>query len=345
MKRALWICVFLVNFVCCKGFAETPPCSLVYVHIGPQLPTYLSVAIAQARHFNANIPIYLLGNSAALANYDYRQHKIHLVPLESLNPTENHKRFKNHTSMNHDFWRYALERFLYLDDFIHQHGLNNVFHTENDVMLYFDLTEKLPIFQENYNGMIATVFDCDERSVPSFVYISNAIPSEKFAEFISVKGLNGSTDMTLLYEFKERYYKTFSDHLPILIPEYAKQRELKSLAKRIAKSPNPFINNIDKFQIIFDAAAIGQFFGGIDPILGNKGPGFVGELSVFLTHLCTYEWRQDIHGRWIPYISFGGTTYPIANLHIHCKNLQAFYSLNQNFFPLPTRAYSSLPME
>jgi hypothetical protein len=316
----------------------------VYVHIGPKLPAYLPIAIAQARLFNHEVPIYLLAELAALTDYDSKKEKVHLIPLESLTLSENHEKFRC-LATSKGFWRYALERFLYLDDFIHQYELVNVFHTENDVMIYFNLREKLPIFQECYQGMIATVFDCDERSVPSFVYISNANPSKKFAEFISAEGLNGATDMALLFEFKERYYKTLSDHLPILIPAYAKERPLKNLAKRTAKSSDPYVNNIEKFGLIFDAAAVGQFLGGIDPILDNKGPGFVGELSVFLTHLCTYEWKKDENGRWVPYISYGGVTYPLANLHIHCKNLSAFYSLNPNHFPLPTRAYSSLPME
>lgn len=342
MKKIFCILAFLINLTCV--YAKDSPCSLVYVHIGPKLPSYLPVAIAQARLFNSEIPIYLLASSAAITNYDSEDENVHLVSLESLILSKNHKLFKLRAK-SEGFWRYTLERFFYLDDFIHQYDLKNVFHIENDVMLYFDLGEKLPIFQECYKGMIASVFDCDERCVPSFVYISNPNPSEKLVEYISIKGLNGATDMTLLYEFKEKYYKVLGDHLPILIPSYAEDWQLKNLSGRTAKSAVPYTNSLEKFKLIFDAAAIGQFLGGIDPILGNKGPGFVGELSVFLTHRCSYEWKKDSNERWVPYISYGKETYPIANLHIHCKNLAAFYSLNKDFYPLPTRAYSSLPLE
>ena len=347
MQRAFWSIICFFIFINCKINAEITnrhSHSLVYVHIGPDLPSYLPIAIAQARLFNPDTPIYLIANSSAMSNYDCEDQKIHLVPIELLIPTKSHKKFKDRAKSN-GFWRYTLERFLYLDDFIQQYKLNNVFHAENDVMIYFNLEEKLHVFQECYPKMIATTFDCDERSVPSFVYISDPMPSKQFAKYIAINGLNGANDMSLLFDFKEKYYKKFGDHLPILIPAYVENRSLINLANRTAKNVAPFINNIEKFQLIFDAAAIGQFLGGIDPILGNKGPGFIAELSVFLTHHCTYQWKMDEKRRWVPHISYGGVTYPIANLHIHCKNLRAFYSLNQNFYPLPTQVWSSLPFE
>lgn len=347
MYKIFCLIICLITTICCKANAETKnreSHSLVYVHLGSKLPSYLQIAIAQARLFNPDTPIYLIADSSAISDYDYEEQKVRLVPTKSLTLTQSHQNFKKYAKSN-GFWRYTLERFLYLDDFIQQYGLNNVFHTENDVMIYFNLEEKLPVFQECYPKMIATAFDCDERSVPSFVYISDAMPSKQLAKYIAENGLNGANDMALLYEFKEKHYKKFGDHLPILIPAYAKKRSLTNLSKRTAKSAAPFMNCIEKFQLIFDAAAIGQFLGGIDPILGNKGPGFIAELSVFLTHHCTYQWKMDEKGRWVPYISYGGVTYPIANLHIHCKNLRVFYSLNRNFYPIPTHVWSSLPFE
>jgi len=339
--------IFLISFFCGKIYTDevsNQSSSLVYVHIGPKLPVYLPIAIKQARLFNPELTIYLLAESNALSEFDFTKEEIKLISLESIHLSRSHKIF-NRLATTKGFWRYTLERFLYLDDFIQQYGLRNVFHTENDVMIYFDLLEKVPLFEECYKGMIATVFDCDERSVPSFVYIYDSHPSSKFANFISKKGLKGANDMYLLFEFKEKYYKLLADHLPILIPEYAKERSLTNLSKKTAKSPIPFVNNIERLGLIFDAAAIGQFLGGIDPILGNRGPGFVGELSVFLSHFCTYEWKLDECKRWIPYISYAGETYPIANLHIHCKDLSSFSSSNTSFFPLPKNVYSSLPMD
>lgn len=317
--------------------------SLAYVHIGKQLPKYLPTAIAQARLFNPDCPIFLLSSSEAISSYDCTTQNVIPVPFESLTIGSDHQYFMNCTELS-GLWRYAIERFLYLNEFVQQYGLKNVFHTENDVMLYFDLATKLSVFQENYKGMIATVFDCDERSVPSFVYVSDGIPMAQFAHYAAIHGCRNTNDMELLGRFKDDHYKTFCDHLPILIPSYAQDRPLTNLSKRTARSPLPYSNHLDKFQLIFDAAALGQFFGGIDPILANSRSGFIAELSVFLTYYFKYVWEKDAKGRLIPYISYKNETYPIANLHIHCKNLEAFYSLNSEPLPIPTSFWSSLPL-
>lgn len=323
---------------------EISPCSLVYVHIGDTIPSYLETSIAQARLFNPTIPIYVIGNSHALANIDFSEHTVVLIHIESLHLTEFHKTFIEKATSN-GLWRYALERFLYIDDMIQQYNLKNVFHLENDVTIYFDLNEKLPVFEECYFNMIAAVFDCDDRCIPSFVYFSNRIPSKKWAEYISKNGLEGTNDMELFSKFKNFYNNKYANHLPILIPSYSKDRPLFNLLKQKANSVQPYIRHLDKFQLIFDAAAIGQFFGGVDPVHGKYNTGFINERCIFNPSYFNYEWKKDNENRWIPYISYGEKTYPIANLHIHCKNLQKFYSLNDEPPSVPTSFWSVAPLE
>ncbi len=79
--------------------------------------------------------------------------------------TTEHEEFQKKTKLDdksrEGFWRYTSERFLYLNDFINQFQLNNVFHLEYDNMLYVDLEELLPIFENKYSGIGAT-FDNDQ---------------------------------------------------------------------------------------------------------------------------------------------------------------------------------------
>lgn len=339
--------LFLLFFIIFSQFAHCNNAdsdfTLVYVHVGPELPKYLPTAISQARVFNPECPIFLLGNSQALSSYNEEQENVTKVSLESLTKSSSHQQFIRNVRLS-GLWRYAIERFLYLDDFIQQYDLKNVFHTENDVMIYFDISTKLSVFMENYDGMVASVFDCDERSVPSFVFISNPTPSEAFAKFIALRSSQNTTDMALLGSFKDTYLKDLCDTLPILIPSYADDYPLTNLFKKTARSKFPYINNLSKFQMIFDAAALGQFLGGIDPILGSTRNGFVGEMSVFQTYRFQYEWEKDEEGRLVPYISYKDETYPIANLHIHCKNLKIFHSLNQEPPLVPTSFWSALPL-
>ncbi len=62
--------------------------SLAYVHIGPLLPTYLSTAIAQARLFNPDCPIFLIGQKNALSKYDCTAENVTPIAMEELVPEE-----------------------------------------------------------------------------------------------------------------------------------------------------------------------------------------------------------------------------------------------------------------
>lgn len=329
----------LALFLCSALFAD-PHC-LVFVHIGNHLPRHLKDSVTQARLFNPHSDIFLIGTSSALHAFENDCGAIP-IPIESLTPSPQHQLFAKKAT-SEAFWRYTLERFLVLDDFIQQYALDNVFHIENDVMLYFDLSQKLATFQSCYHNQMATVFDCDERSVPSFVYLANPAVSKLLAEFIAERTEQNTTDMYLLSLFKDTYYKKRADHLPILIPSYSNDYPLTNIFKNTAKAAAPFSAYLDQLNLIFDAAALGQFLGGIDPILGASKPGFLGEASVFLPMFFQFKWEKDREQRWIPYMSYRGETYPIANLHIHCKDLARFSSLNASPPPLPTESFSSLP--
>lgn len=334
---------FLLGMVNVNGALEQGYC-LVFVHIGEEFPPHLSYSLAQARLFNPECSIFLIGYFSAFNEFGDNNSNVIPVPIEFLKKNDHHQKWiKNRREiMNHS---YSVERFLYLDDFIQQYGLRNVFHIENDVMVYFSLLEKLPVFQKCYSNMVATTFDCDTRAVPSFVYVSNPETSSLLSDFIATKGRPDFSDMELLNLFKNAFYKKRSDHLPTLIPAYAHDYPLTNVLNKTARSAEPYSNHLDQLGMIFDAIALGQFLGGINPLLGESKPGFLGELSIFLPSFFELWWEKDQQGRFIPYISYRGETYPIANLHIHSKALELFSSINQNPPPIPTQVYSSLPFD
>lgn len=315
---------------------------LVFVHIGDHPPHYVRHSMAQARLFNPDFPIVFIANENSLQSIDLQELNAIKISIESLNKTSSHQQYERITKTK-GFWRFALERFLVLDDFIQQFHLQSVFHIENDVMIYFSLEKFLPIFQSRYTNMITTAFDCDQRSVPCFVYFDNSLVSSELAQFIANQAFLESTDMHLLNEFKKIHYKKCADHLPILIPDYADDYPLLNIFKEYSEDPRPFYANLDAFQMIFDAAALGQYLGGIDPILGPSKPGFMGEASIFLPMFFSFQWIRDEQGRWIPWIQYKDKAFPIANLHIHCKALDRFSSVRQSPPALPIEPFSSLP--
>ena len=83
-------------------------------------------------------------------------------------------------------------------------------------------------------------------------------------------------------------------------------------------------NNFHNFQYIFDAAAIGQYLGGVDPRNDNRNTeGFVNETCIIKYNHYHFDWIiiDEIKR---PFIIINNLKYRIFNLHIHSKNLKKF---------------------
>jgi hypothetical protein len=82
--------------------------------------------------------------------------------------------------------------------------------------------------------------------------------------------------------------------------------------------------NFEKFNCIFDAAAMGQYLGGIDPKnCATNTVGFVNETCVIKYNQFKFIWKtiNDIKR---PFLKIGDKEIRIFNLHIHSKNLIEF---------------------
>lgn len=307
--------------------------SIVFVHIGPDLPSYLHVAMEQARLFNRDCPIYLIANKRAIERNSQVlrvDDKITCVSCESLPQSSSHQRFCKESTLDkrsfQGFWTFTSERFFYLEELIREKGLKDVFHLENDVMLYRDLEEFLPIFQKGYSGKIAATFDNEKRCIPGFLYIAEPKAMTKLAHFMADRAKKAQNDMEMLSDFRVRGKSAFIEMLPIVIPEYFRDFGLQNQLGEKAKKPAAFSQNFASFQSIFDAAAIGQYLGGVSPRNGKAVPGFINESCFFDPSRFTYSWKEDKENRRVPFLRYKGVEYPINNLHIHSKDLHRFSS-------------------
>ena len=95
--------------------------------------------------------------------------------------------------------------------------LSNVFHFENDMMVYMDLEKNLPKFIENYEEFAITMH-FDESCVPGFMFIKDQNAMNRLVEFMMRN--NFRTDMDLLANFKAHSPKT--KILPVVYPDYIK---------------------------------------------------------------------------------------------------------------------------
>ena len=330
----IWILTILSIPLSLRG---ENPFSIVAVHIGPSLPSYLEIALDQARLFNPSCPIILIGNEEALKNFESHSN-ITLVSCESLPLTKEHQIFQKQTKFDskilEGYLRYTSERFLYLYDYMVAYQEKNIFHLENDVLLYVDLQRLLPIFEACYQG-IATTFESQTKCVPGFVFIRNQKSMQKLAYHFAIYAPKAMVDMKLIGLFWKEHNKEI-DCLPMMMEEYFFDHTPSSFENTLLKKKLHHSKHINQFKSIFDGAAIGVYLDGIDPTKGNFPPGYLMK-TLFDASLMTYHWFIDEKNRKIPYAKYKDQVIRINNLHIASKRLEQFISL-----PLTTQVSNEL---
>ena len=310
-----------------------PEHSLVFVHLGPAIPAYTRDTLRQARLFNA-CPIYLVAGRDALAGFPLEPAwNVEPVACESLPRTEAHGEFERRSTLDRSFrdgfWTYTTERFFVLQSLMEKRALRHVFHLENDVTLYVDLETLLPVFKAHYPQLAGT-FDNDQRCIPGFLYLRAAESLAPLTRFIASAFQNpaapGINDMALLAAYRQIHGPAQLGALPIVPRDYP--HPLVSQRGHQTAQPEAYSQHIEAFDSLFDAAALGQYLGGVDP--RNSGGadtvGFVNESCLFSPAAYTFEVIQDEAGRSIPHLKTATRAYRINNLHIHSKNVRGFVS-------------------
>jgi len=274
---------------------------LVLVHIGDHFPSYINECIEKVNSVS-DTPIHVLLDRKHIP---LLRGRVTPFPLDGIHMDELHARFESMSILNDymrgGFWKFATKRFFYLYTHMKQQGLTDVFHIENDILIYMDFTEKLSLFQQKD---MWCVLDSEERCIPSFVYIKNETILEKLLHTCiecSSKGLN---DMQALAKFAQQ--NSTVGCLPI-ITNYCSPLSEK------------FYQHAEAFGCLFDGACVGQYIGGVDP-RNNPGDtrGFINETTVFQCDKVTIEWRE---GK--PWLN----SLPLMNLHIHSKDLARWMNI------------------
>ena len=306
---------------------------IVFVHIGPHLPNYIIDSLVQARLFNS-CPIYLILSRSSQDSVQIPTSlNIQCILCEELPTTQYQTIFDKISplsrSVRNGFWHKTTERFFYLESLAQTLGLSSIYHLENDVLLYRNINEFHNHFRDS-NINIAATFDNDVRCIPGFIYF--ATPKSLthlihfFIETIANNTLPTFNDMVLI----AAYWRTFGElkitSLPVIPDNFPPT--LQSKSGHVTRNPKLYSNRFPAFQSIFDAAAIGQYLGGINPAntsLKNT-QGFINESAIYNPKCFEYKWKPHQKYLSIPYALFKGEEIPINNLHIHSKNLRKFRS-------------------
>jgi hypothetical protein len=205
------------------------------------------------------------------------------------------------------FWHLCSLRFFYLYSYIKNNNIENCVHLENDVMTYINFDELLI----HKLRKIYVTYDCETRVIPGIIFIPNYELFKPVIENYNTR-LN---DMENLANFDFEPFPIFP-------------MELKNLSY-IMNNINKYNKNFIIFNSIFDAAAIGQYLGGVDKrnIPGNT-EGFINETCVIKYNNYKFYWIKE-NELYVPYIEINNKLlYKINNLHIHSKELYKFIANN-----------------
>ena len=231
---------------------------------------------------------------------------IQLIDVNELN-SEYLEQFKNNLRLDRNyrngFWHHCSMRFIYIYEYMKQNNTTDIIHIENDVMIYDNLDNLKDKFNKD---KIYLVFDNIDRVIPSIMYINNY---SNFKIILDNYDMNNN-DMVNLGKY---YNSSFVEPFPII---------------SIDSDENYFNKNFKSFNSIFDGAAIGQYFGGIDKINDkNDTIGFINETCIIKFNNYKFYWKK-INELWNPYIEINNNLIKINNLHIHSKALENFLSDN-----------------
>ena len=151
--------------------------SFMFVYIGP-LREYMRDSVRQVRLWNKTTPIYICVNRMPQNEALIREFESHgnvkTIYLEELSSTVHHTQFhQNYTNLElNKFWKYAMERFFYVEECMKKHHLQHVFHHEFDNMVYFRSDELVDACASK--GKILVPSDNETRFIAGSCYIPSA---------------------------------------------------------------------------------------------------------------------------------------------------------------------------
>ena len=328
--------------------------SIVLVCLGV-FQEYIMTNIAQLVKLG-HTKIYVLTNTHLIPLFEPFAELITLVSAESLDDVFNFSAKSAHDKEWRDgFWHYTSARFFTLHSFMAKYDVRDVIHIENDVLLYYNCDETIaePL---NNSRRIHIPFDSYTRNIASIVYIPDASTLGQVLTHYDY----GKNDM---YNFSEIRKKTdLIDQFPIFMEDIQSNEDNESdkasaslvsasvntealwsasvntdaLGSAADKAPRALSAALERSFVshgwsrfggyIFDAAAIGQFIGGVDPHnCPNNTRGFINETCVIkYNDEGTILWR-NCDGFLKPFLQTReAREIPIFNLHIHSKALTLY---------------------
>lgn len=224
-----------------------------------------------------------------------------LIDTEGLNSYNFDNQSQLDKSFRNGFWHLCSLRFFYIYSYMEKYNVTNCIHLENDVISYVNFDKMEHLFNKN---RVYVTFDSETRVIPGIMFIPN---TQAFLPIINNYNV-GLNDMQNLARFNDNVI----EYLPIYFG-----------------NGTIYDKNFNHFNCIFDAAAMGQYLGGVDKRNQDGDTrGFINETCVIKYNNYSFYWIQEDNNNYAPYIAINNKLVKIINLHIHSKDLNRFQTKN-----------------
>ncbi|MGF7082438.1 hypothetical protein [Mucilaginibacter sp. UYCu711] len=165
---------------------------IIFFHTGN--PRYLKYSLKQAKHFNPDSEIYLIGDGK---NNKY-PFVSHVLASKFKHEAEAFTALYKHRSSND--YQYELNcylRWFYVGAFCRENKIESFIYLDSDVLLYHDFSELVPLLQ---GCEIANT--CDEMGVPAVTYFRDYKAINHFCDYLIEAYNDGpiNDEIELLYQ-------------------------------------------------------------------------------------------------------------------------------------------------
>ncbi len=311
----------------------------IIVHGGKEYSNYISDCVEQFFLFNKDSKLFCIAdqNFCQLEELSKKFSNFQVVLSSSLKKTAAHRFYlainrSAHNTWRDGFWRFVVERFFLIAEFMKQSGEENLLHFEYDNLIFGKINNFESAFKSQNKILLPA--DGDKRCIAGVIFIPSYRHLQAFCRFYNRHcTVRVKNDMFAFSDFIDKK-PALCGNLPVVPAAYTNGKtQLLSQKGEIHNKIERFSSNFDTFGVVFDAAAYGQFIGGIDQrnVENSKDDtcGFINPDAAYNTGDFSFEWKTE-NGLKIPYLNYAAQTYRIFNLHIHSKKLNLYKSNREN---------------
>ena len=311
---------------------------IVYVHLGDKPAPHLIDSIRQSRRVAKGTDIYVVVTRNTALLPAAAEAGAAAVYADTLSPTESHKTYvdsvRRRLGKKRGFWRFATERFFFIEELMVRLALSSALHLESDNLIFFDPAAIEDKLKTLYPGMAAPFWN-DTMCIPGVVYVGDrdilaeltaylarrvAAEREGQVRWYLPKSLTRVrmglvlNDMNMLAAFRREYGPDKLNILPMVPPDYDGGRDT-------VPHEYDYSYGFDELGMIFDGLALGPALGGLDPAYhtAEAGEALVRKHSYVDGASFGFD-ALDLkdHGR-TPYLTYRGRDIRLASLHNHAK--------------------------